>query len=389
MKNIGFKRFFLIMGMIAGYMIGVGFASGQEALQVFTAWNYIWGGSVASFLNVGIGAICFHIYAVAGRESEIPVKSFGEVFLFYGGSKTVGRIMDVFPVAAYYAMYMVMIAGFAALMSQNYGMNIYIGNAIITVICIVFTILGIEKYIDILGGIGPFTVAIVLLTGCIGLAKLGHQIPTNLELLRTGEITALTIGTNPWSAGIILSGFTLLLGLAFMSALGNDYRQYKYKSLLLTNLVGMGLVGLGCAVMGLTHLANLTESLKYAIPNVALLGQLGMPWLGTILSIFIIIEIITSAVPSIWSVSKTFFFEKTRNFNILTIALGIGSFFICNFVPYAILMNYTFTYAGYAGLMIGAIMVYFYVRYCIKNKKWVVTEGVQLEARGEAWQPED
>jgi len=250
-----------------------------------------------------------------------------------------------------------------------------------TIICVTFSILGLEKYISIIGSFGPAIILVVLGTGIISLFRLSHQIPGNLELLRSGAIDTLTIGTNPWMSGALLGGFTLLLGVAFMSSLGSNYRQYRYSSLLLVNVIGLGLVYVGCAIMGLTHLANLTESLKYPIPNVSLMQQLGLGSLAIVLSLFIYLAVISSAIPSIWSVARTFFFEKTRNFNILIIVLAAISYVIVCFVPYTRLMNFTFTYAGYAGLVVGVVILYYYIRYIIKNKKIVATGKMVLEER--------
>lgn len=81
-KELSWGRVFILIGALMAFLIGSGFASGQETVQYFTGYGVVGGFLVGTFNFVMI-YIAYVAYAYAGRTRNL--RNLNEVASFYAG----------------------------------------------------------------------------------------------------------------------------------------------------------------------------------------------------------------------------------------------------------------------------------------------------------------
>ena len=81
-KELSCGRVFILIGALMAFLIGSGFASGQETVQYFTGYGVVGGFLVGTFNFVMI-YIAYVAYAYAGRTRNL--RNLNEVASFYAG----------------------------------------------------------------------------------------------------------------------------------------------------------------------------------------------------------------------------------------------------------------------------------------------------------------
>jgi len=147
-------------GAFIAWIIGSGFATGQEILQFFTSYGYYSYGVV--LLNLlgflFLGQVLFTT-GYAHREEE----NFNHFTFFCG--KNVGRFYSwLIPVTLLMIM-AVLISGAGATISEYYGINRYLGSMIMAVMVLCAYLTGFEKMVRIVSTIGPVIIVFTLMWG--------------------------------------------------------------------------------------------------------------------------------------------------------------------------------------------------------------------------------
>ena len=72
--NMSFGMFLGLFGALLAYLIGAGMASGQEAMQYFTAWGSIPAMLTVMVVNFIVMFCTFMAYTYAGRKGAVDLR---------------------------------------------------------------------------------------------------------------------------------------------------------------------------------------------------------------------------------------------------------------------------------------------------------------------------
>ncbi len=143
-----FSNVFKISSVYVASTIGAAFASGQEIIKFFTRFE------VKSSFGVLLAGVFFAIVAIAVLDIVYfyKVKNSGELLGILGGNY-VGKVFEYMSLVFSFCIYIVMIAGAAALWNRLIGYSYASGIILMTILCtllISFNIKGILTVSEIL-----------------------------------------------------------------------------------------------------------------------------------------------------------------------------------------------------------------------------------------------
>lgn len=367
-KNMSGMTFFKLAGALLAFLIGSGFASGQETIQYFSGYGY---------MAVGVGLINFIMmyatyvaYAYAGRTRGLT--DLKEVTTFYAG-KFWGKLFEIFAWLFVACCYIFMCSGGASTFNQQWGLAMPVAIAIMVAASVATAIFGLNRVVDIIGFIGPVIVCFTLIVGLISAFTFFPRIPEGMALLDSGAVS-ITRGTNHWlTAGLSFGGCSLLLVSNFVATMAHQNREYKFRPFKMILFTGAFFISVVSVLMGLNHLGNIEEASSVAIPNLALASHI-MGSVGTLFAIIIILAIYSTICPSLWN-TVSFFIkdDKSKTYKLAVVGFGVLTYFVCLFVPYQQLLGFIMTYCGYSGAIVFVVIVARYIMVKSKDKN----EGIE------------
>ncbi len=364
-NTMDLKRVATYAGAFIAFLIGSGFATGQEVLQYFSSYGY-WGiaGAVLTLvlmLYVGVSFI------TVGYDKKFDKGS--DIFKYYCGN-ALGTFFDYFSILFIYLSFIVMVAGASATFNQHFGLPNWVGGVTMAILAGATVLMGLNKLVDIIGKIGPTIVVISILLGLIsifnnldGLAKAPALIPT-MDLTRASTNWIFAAGS--------YVGFCMLWLAGFLSSIGsraNSRKEVAYGA-------AIGAIGFSLAVIvvALGLMACIEDVAGSQIPALILAGKVH-PLVATLFSVIIVAGIYTTAVPLLWSVSSRFTVDKSRNFKLLTVILAIIGLVVGIGLPFSKLVNVVYVINGYVGILLLALMFIKNIRN-MTGRKDKVTESI-------------
>ena len=333
-------------GATLAFLIGSGFASGQEILQYFTAYRYE--SILVALTAIAVMVFANYCFILAGNREKFTRGS--EVFKFYCGP-TIGLAFDYFAAIFCYMSFVVMLGGMGATMTQQFGLPHWTGAAAMALIAGATVVLGLKAMVNVISKIGPIIVGLSLLIGLSSLISVFSRIPAGAALLADGEVTVMKASTNWFFAGCSYGGFCMMWLAGFMAKLGSEYRP---KELQLGQTIGVAGLLLACVVVGFAQLGNIGQVAGTQVPNLILAQQLS-PTLAHGFALLIVLAIYSSACPLLWTVSARFSTEGSPGFRLLTAALALAGLLVALKVPFNTLINYIYVINGYGG----ALLIFF------------------------------
>lgn len=358
-NKVDFKQVITFGGAFIAFLIGSGFATGQEIMQYFVAYGYMGvAGAIVVFLlfmYVGISFI------TTGYERKFPKPN--DIYTYYCG-KTIGKFFDYFSIMFIYLSFIVMIGGAGATLKQQYELPVSVGGIGLAVLAGVTVILGLNKIVDVIGKVGPIICVMAILLGISaiimnpsGLGKASQIIP-NLNLLKASS--------NWIYAAASYVGFCMLWLAAFMSSMGAKAVNKKTASFGAI----FGALGFSAAVIVLTLglMANVQQVEGSLVPSLILAGNIH-PSIAVIFSLTVAAGIYTTAVPLLWIVSSKIADEKSSKFKYVTIILAVIGAFVGLNIPFDRLVNIVYVINGYVGILLLALMIIKSIKNVIEVKK--------------------
>ncbi|QDY66474.1 hypothetical protein FQA45_09110 [Glutamicibacter halophytocola] len=335
-------------GAIIAFLIGSGFATGQEILQYFTSYGYagIFGTGLLVLLLMSYVAVEFFIVGQAKRF-EKPSR----IFHYYCG-KYLGTFFDYFSVLFVFLSFTVMVAGAGAVFEEHYGMSKYFGGVGLAIVVGLSVWFGLKNLVDVIGKIGPLIVVVAVGLGLIGILRNPSGIAEGQALLPTLDLTQAS--TNWFMSGLSYVGFCMLWLAAFLNALGKTARNRKEATA--GALTGATVFSLACVIVGMGLLANITRVGGTEIPMLVLAADIN-PILAAGISVMILAGIYTTAVPLLWTVSSRFYADRTQGFKYLTVILAVAGTVIGLLLPFSQMVNLVYVVNGYVGVLLLVLML--------------------------------
>lgn len=347
-EKVSVLRVLTYAGAIIAFLIGSGFATGQEILQYFTSYGY-WGVFGTGLLVLVLMTYVAVEFFVVGQAKKFERPSM--IFHYYCG-KHLGTFFDFFSILFVFLSFTVMVAGAGAVFEEHYGLSRYAGGIGLAVVVGISVWFGLKSLVDVIGKIGPLIVVVAIALGLLGILRNPGGIAEGNALLAGMELTQAS--TNWFMAGLSYVGFCMLWLAAFLTALGKTARSRKEASS--GALAGSIAFSVACIVVGLGLLANIAKVGGTEIPMLVLASDVS-PVLAAGISVMILAGIYTTAVPLLWTVSSRFFADKTPRFKYLTIALAVAGTVIGLVLPFSQMVNIVYVINGYVGILLLVLML--------------------------------
>ena len=372
------KRVIILAGAVIAFTIGSGFATGQEIIQYFTAYGVGGIGAVLVFLVTFL----YYNFNFAKAGSEERFERGNDVYKYFCG-KYVGTFCDYYSTLFCYMSFFVMVGGSASTLNQQYGLPLWVGGTILAVAAMITVVGGLNSLVDAIGAVGPAIVALCIFIGIATLVRDGSHIGEGLQIIEQGAYIGATAdntiknaGANWLMSGISYAGFVLLWFASFTAALG---AQNSKKDLYHGIVWGALAVCVAIVLISFAQIANINTADAHGnyvwsadIPNLILAEKIWKPF-SAFFAIVVFGGIYTTAVPLLYNPAARFAKEGTKQFKILTVALGLFGLFVGLFLPFRVLVNIIYVLNGYVGAVLILFMLW-------KNIKDLTGKGKKKEA---------
>lgn len=354
-NKISFSNVIKIAGGFVAWVIGSGFATGQEILQFFSSYGY------ASYGVIIVNLIGFLVVGpmllgvgYANRKNQ-DFKHFN----YYCGSK-LGNFYSWATTITLIFVMAVLISGAGATLSEYYGLNHYVGAALMAVMILIAYLLGFEKLIKILGFIGPSIIAFCLLIGIITVFKdFGSidQVPMYQENLAKSQSSPSWV-----ISSLLYVSYNFLCGSTYYNALGASCNNRK--EALAGSVTGAIMLIGAIAVMNTAIIVNAGDTASLAIPTLYLAKKISYV-LGAVFSVFLILGIYSSCSAMMWTVTTKFATGDKKKDRFIAIGVALGTF-VLGLFSFSKLIGFFYPIIGYAGLVfIGCV---FYKKFSKKSE---------------------
>lgn len=337
-----------LAGAFCAFLIGSGFATGQEVLQYFT--NY----GIAKAIGVLV------INGVIGAWTSAAVMNLGNESKDVQGlecyknlcGKYVGTAMSWFVPIFMFLTLMQMMAGFGSTFNQVFGGPEWVGSLILAVLVTAIVLMGLASVIDTIGFIGPAIIIVTMVMDICVLAQHGVDFEAWNNYITTEDVL---LASSSWvMAGILYALWNIVMCLPFMSAMGS---KAKNKTEVIVGVIfGNVLFSLGALFLVLAEGSQIEVIGKLSVPALAM-AQAVSPILGWAYAIILALAIFTTAVPLMWSVAARITKEKTVKFAIVCLIIAVLGFF-GSYLPFELLVNIITPAVGYVGLIGWAFIIW-------------------------------
>ena len=156
------KTVIRIMGAYVAWVMGSGFATGQEILQFFTSYGY------KSYALLIINLIGFLVIGPAILEAGCDNKDnedFNQCRYFCGDRA--GKFYEWFVPLSLFAGMVILISGAGATLSQYYGLNHYVGALLMAVMAFAAYVAGFQRFVKVVSFVGPAIIVFTVVVGII------------------------------------------------------------------------------------------------------------------------------------------------------------------------------------------------------------------------------
>lgn len=308
-------------GVFIAFMMGSGFATGQEIMQFFTSYGiYSIGGAIISMvLFSSMSAILMRF---GFRERNNPDTN---AFHYYCGA-IFGKFLEWFIPIFLFMVVVVMISGSGATMNQYFGTPQIIGTLIMAIIVLITNYFGLEKIIDIIGYLGPVTIIFTLVISVAALIKNPAGLSNVSEAMANmQDMPMATSSQNTWwLAGILYVAYNVTGSIPFLTEMGKT-ANIKNEAIL-GGLIGGATLILAGLLLNLALLSYIEDVADLKIPNL-FLADLISPVSSFIFSIILICGIFSTASPMMWIVVQKFGGkERTQRSKIVLVIVTLIAF---------------------------------------------------------------
>ncbi len=343
---------FKFAGAFVAFMIGSGYATGQEILQFFTAygWGSI-GGLIIALVFFAVVAATAMAYGFRHRNDGTNVETEG--FRYFTG-RVFGLFLEWFVPIFLFMVVVVMISGSGATISQMTGLPQWVGTFSMALLVFLSNLLGLRRIVDIIGALAPitiiFTIGIsvaVLIQNPGGLSEFA----ANQDIIKDAP-AAVENRSLWWLAGLLYVAYNATGSIPFFTAsgtMGNSEREVK-----LGAIIGSILLIGAALLLNLAMLSMADAALSAEVPVLAIAqGMSGI--VSVAFAVVVLLEIFSTASPMMWIAVSRLSEEGTkRQYVVLTILSIIALF--GGLIPFGMLVGTVYPLTGYLGIAVIALV---------------------------------
>lgn len=319
-----FKAIFVIIGTI----IGAGFASGKEIFTFFNIYG-MWGflGLVIAELIIGFvlyKAFCIILGYDVTSYSELIEKLFGKSNFI---TSVLCNIINIFLLISF----IVMVAGFAAYFSQEYGLPYFFGAFIMAMLSFITFLKNIDGIVKVNSFFIPCLIIIIIVLGLkntncfLSIANM----PTNSDYRFIIK-------------SILYASYNLIIALPILITLKkyvSNFKQAKFVS-----IITMFLLLFMSAIIFLLLNYYFAEIKHLELPTVYIAAKSGSVY-KYICGILILGAIFTTAISNGYSFLTNLNFSNSKSYIITSALICLGSI-VFSHIGFATLLNLLYPILG-------------------------------------------
>ncbi|HHT20094.1 MAG TPA: hypothetical protein GXZ74_01485 [Tissierellia bacterium] len=346
-KKLNIRNSLSMAGAFVAWIIGSGFATGQEVLQFFTSYGY------QSFFVVAINLVGFVLIGYLLMQTGYDHRALRHFnhYTFYCGPK-LGRFYNLASTGILLLLLPVLLSGAGATIEEYFGFSKPLGSAIMALLILTAYLSGFDRLIKIVSSLGPMIIGFSLVVGLITILRdfsRFSEISTYAAALRSKQTSA------HWCiSGLLYLGLNLFPGSTFITRLG--MAGVTYREVRVGAFLGAGCLMLSVAVVNTAILLHGNVTAALDIPVLYLAGRISTV-LGAVFAIVLTLGIFSSSAVIMWSICSRFSRLDRRGEIIVAASIMILGYIISLF-PFGQLISTFYPIIGYIGLVFLSCVIY-------------------------------
>lgn len=349
-KKLNVVQALKFAGAYVAFVIGSGYASGQEIMQFFTAYG-IWsmGGLLIALLAFSwLGKVLMN-YGYRHRELG-PDAMADTAFRYYCG-KYFGTFLAWFIPIFLLLVCIVMTSGAGATLAQYFGAPAWLGSLLMCALVFITNLFGFKRIVDIVGALGPLTIVFSIVIALFAIASN----PAGLaNVMEKGDVFAsianATNGAPLWAlGGLLYCAYNITGSVPFLTQSGgisDTAREAKVGAVL-----GGVLFVLAALLMNLALMCYIDDVAALEVPTL-FLSDLISPVVSVVFAIILLDEIYSTGAPMMWTAVNRFAPEGTKRNKIVLVAFTVIVFaVVMSPLSYSQLLGIIYPYTGYIGIV--------------------------------------
>lgn len=347
-KRVRLGTVLMFVGAIAAYLIGSGFATGQESLQYFSAFGPV---GATGALVVTLIMYCYFTSIALRDGRNLRLKSTDRIFEYYCG-KYIGKFFGIFAPAFFFCMFAVMLSGAGAALHEYFGWSAQVGIFAMAIVTLATVLLGLDRMVAVVSLVGPVIVVLALIVGVAGIIMNPSGIVNSEEAFE--GLNIMQAAPNWVISGFIFPALGILMLVPFLAGIGR--KAASDREAVTSGLAGGLTFVVAVAIVAFGLIANIGDVYDKQIPMLWIASQV-FSGAGVVFSVVLFLGIYTTAVPLLWvSVNRLANEERSRKARILAVAGTVIGVLLAQ-IPFASLVNLLYPIAGYLALVLMAGMV--------------------------------
>lgn len=338
------KNVLKITGAYIAWVIGSGFATGQEVLQFFSSYGFmsyaVIGMDLAGFILIG------YFLMRTGFENK-NADGFDHFRYFCGAKLGTGYAWLISATLLF--LIPVLISGGGATLNEYYGVPKVIGSAVMSAAVLAVYLIGFEKMIGIISKLSPVIIVFLLAVGSISLVRdVGgiHKIPEYEAVF-----TPYRAAPSWWLSALLYLGLNFFPGSTYFTQIGtsaSSKKELKYGA-----IAGGTVLLLSITVVSTSIMLN-GETAGLDIPVLYLARRISNVFCA-VFSVMLVAGIFSSCSVMMWSVCSQF--SRITGKNTLT-AVAVAVFgFVVSLFSFGTLIGTIYPVIGYVGLAFLACVI--------------------------------
>lgn len=340
------KNVLTTAGAFMAWVIGSGFATGQETLRYFSSYaDWSWG----AFFVTTVGFLFFgQVLLLTGYNNRRDVVF--PQFRYFCGDRLGTFYSRLIPFTLILLM-SVLFSGAGATISEYYGLQPFIGSAVMAVLVLVSYLIGFKRLVQVVSFVGPLMIIFVL-TICVLTTWRGFS--SGLSPVVSTPVLANKQAAPTWFLSgllyvslIFFPGSTYFVNLGAVTANRRAIRQ--------GTVLGSFMVLLTIAMLNMTLLLHAEEVAVMEVPMLSLATTLSSKF-AVFFSIALVLGVFSSCSVMMWTVCSRFPYGGDRGNRLFAVAIALLTF-VLSLIPFGDLLGVFYPFIGYLGLIFIAAVV--------------------------------
>lgn len=332
---------------LVGLTVGAGFASGQEVIQYFLSFGY-WGIVGAAIAGITIAVFSGWVYQLGSYyladDHSVVFKSVSRPWL--------AKYMDITTMFTLFCIGFVMIAGAGSNLQQQFGLQTWIGSAIMVVLLLLSGLLDIDKLTSVISFITPLL--IICLLGAFVITLMNMPDTSAAQLNELAQQNPHASGTfNNWLVTALnYATLVMIMDTSMMLVFAGSHMNPAQAGR--GGLVGGIMFAVLLMILVFVLFFNMEDIMGADMPLLKVFDSMH-PAVGVFVSIVIYLMIYNTAVGLLYALGRRLSHDKPAKFRLYYfLAVMVG--FALSFIGFADLVGWVYPVLGYLGLVLAVAM---------------------------------